>query len=69
MVYAIVGGIALLGGFILWLYYTGKKAGATKVQNEVLVDTNEVKSKQLDAIVNGPKSKSDVMARLRDKGL
>jgi hypothetical protein len=69
VIYAIVGIIVLVGGAALWLYYTGRSAGTTAVHKEVLEDTNEVKSKQLDAIVNGPKSKSDVLARLRDKGL
>lgn len=65
--YLIGGGIilALVGGIAFMAWASGKRSE----RQAGLVKVNKVREKQLDAATNAPKTKDEIIDRLRTKGL
>lgn len=56
-------------GVIVWLYSKGRSAGESKVVADVATATVDTTTKMADAQANAPQGKTDVVKRLREKGL
>ncbi len=62
VIFAVIGAVAAV-------YFSGRNAGATRVENKVLTKTAEAQQKQLQAATEAPKGKTQVVSRIREKGL
>jgi hypothetical protein len=66
--YITAGIILVVGGLILWLYRAGKSAGTDSVAKDVAKTTADVAQRQADAQANAPRSKDQIIDRLRKGG-
>lgn len=56
-------------GFLAWLWAKAAKSGAAKVEKQILETQAKAREKQLQAAINAPQGKDEVLKRLREKGL
>ncbi len=57
-----------IGGLIVWLYASGKSAGSNAIAKDVAKQTADVAQRQADAQANAPRSKDQIIDRLREGG-
>jgi hypothetical protein len=57
-----------IGGFLAWLFLAGKSAGTDAIARDVAENTADVAARQADAQANAPRSKVQIIDRLREGG-
>lgn len=63
--YLVGGGVALIALLVYGYRKLGEKFGRTKAERDIAKEEAEKLHDAVDAVVNGPRNKSDIVDRLR----